>query len=158
VNVKVLTGVLVLVASVAVMGSFLSGLFSNRNGLESETSQVNSGTQVTTGNNSPSVGNVQGDVTVTVDNSHHVVVEEPYTIKPVTLTNERFGFKSSFPGQWARHDPANDDGFWFEDMLGNAELRAYAGFIVDDIPEKPFYAFDEILQLSSVRFNRADFM
>jgi hypothetical protein len=72
VNVKRLGGVLALVASIAGIGSFLLEFLSKKEASTSGLSQVNSGTQVTTGNNSPSVANIQGNVTINVDKARQV--------------------------------------------------------------------------------------
>jgi hypothetical protein len=84
---------------------------------------------------SPVSAVINGNQNVVIQHSDVKINEIRDEPTRTTLMNERFGFKSTFPADWTRQDPENDDGFKFVDKTGRARILAYAGWVVDDVPK-----------------------
>lgn len=108
---------------------------------------------------SPATAVISGNQNVVIQHSDVRINE--IRDEPVweTLTNERFGFKGSFPADWTRQDPENDDGFKFIDKTGRARILAYAGWVVAEVPKEQMvgmHGVTEFVALQTVKYARQD--
>lgn len=108
---------------------------------------------------SPATAVINGNQNVVIQHSDvqiNEIRDEPIR---TTLTNERFGFRGSFPADWTRQDPENDDGFKFIDKTGRARILAYAGWVVDDIPKEQMlgmHGVTEFVAEQTIRYAKED--